>query len=175
MRLKKVKVTNENKIHMIYEDQNKKADWDEFSFTCSDQPLPSFHTALQGLAPHVLDICELPAEYLKRIIVRSVSIAYGGEKEVMGASISASMELNNSNCALNLNTPYKASDSYSEGDGDPKQLLSGKCVEALFWLFDECKLYIRGERAQTDLFAQAGIKVTVSAEPLPEEEPAEAI
>ena len=39
-------------------------------------------------------------------------------KEVMGANICASMDLKKSNCPLNLNTPHKASESYSDGEAD---------------------------------------------------------
>ena len=70
----------------------------------------------------------------------------------MGATISAQMKLNKSNQNLNLNTPHKASDSYSDAPADPKQLLPDKCIDALTELCREVELYIRGERAQGKLF-----------------------
>jgi len=155
VRMKKIKVTSEKKIQMSYEKLNKNKTWDEYSFTCSDQARPEFYNSIKDLTKHVLEMCELPEDYASRIEVRGVSVSYGGADEVMGATISAQMVLNNSNCNLNLNTPHKASESYSGGEGDDKQLLSCDCVDDLKALYAECELYINGDRAQTSLFAVA--------------------
>lgn len=156
MRIKKVKVTKDNKITIVYEQRSKSgASWDEYALTCSEMARPAFYVALQDLAHDVLEMCELPGDYMDRIKVRGVSFSYGGAAEVMGATISAAMELKESNQPLNLNTPYKASTSYSDYDADPKQLLSGECIERLELLQDECELYIKGERAQGSLFSVA--------------------
>lgn len=154
IRLKKVKVTSDNKIHMAYE-QKGSGGWDEYSLTCSDKPRPELLVALEALAPHVIEMCELPESYLDRITVRSVSYSYGGDQEVMGATISGQMALYYSNCGLNINTPHKASDSYSDGPADDKQLLDSECIKALGVLEDEAIRYIQGDRAQTVLFAAA--------------------
>ena len=152
-RIKKVKLTKDEKIHIVFEKRAKNREgWDEYSITCSDQPRPEFYIGIQGLAIHVAEMCELPEDYVDRIQVRGVSFSYGGEKEVMGATITAQMELHNSNCPLNLNTPHKASESYSDTPADPVQLLTDECVDALFVLCNECDLYIGGERAQGQLF-----------------------
>lgn len=152
-RIKKVKITNDDKIHIIFEKRAKNREgWDEYSITCSEQARPEFYIALRGLAGHVAEMCELPEDYANRIQVRGVSFSFGGEKEVMGATITAQMELYNSNCPLNLNTPHKASDSYSDIPADPMQLLTDECVNALYVLSNECDLYIGGERAQGQLF-----------------------
>jgi hypothetical protein len=152
LRIKKVKVTSENKIAMIYEDKNSNGTWDEYSFTCSDGARPTFYTALQDLSKHVIEMCELPVDYQSKIKVRGVSVSYGGEKEVMGATITAQMKLNNSNCDLNPNTPHKASDSYSDTPADDKQLLTDNCIGDLKTVYEECKAYISGDRAQGKLF-----------------------
>lgn len=152
IRLKKVKVTNDNKIMMVYEKQSKTGAWDEYSFSCSEQARPEFYKAIKALAPHVIEMCELPDDYLSRIDVKGASFSYGGMDEVMGATISAAMELNDSYCNLNLNTPHKASGSYSEGPADEMQLLSDKCIKALDCLCEEAQLYIDGDRAQGKLF-----------------------
>ncbi|NSW92759.1 MAG: hypothetical protein HPY74_19315 [Firmicutes bacterium] len=138
---------------MVYEKRSK-IGWDEYSFTCSEEPRPELYAALRALAPHVIKMCELPEDYLSRIDVRGVTFSYGGENEVMGATIIGQMELKNSYSKLNLNTPYKASDSYSEyAPPDEMQLLSGDCIEALEELCKEVELYIEGERAQQNMFA----------------------
>jgi hypothetical protein len=152
MRIRKVKVTSDNKIHMIYEQSNKSGSWDEFQFTCSDKARPAFYSRLQALAVYVVEMCELPDDYISRINVHGVSVSYGGTNEVMGATITAQMALENSNCNLNLNTPHKAEDSYSDAPADPKQLLPEKCIPALNELYEECKAYINGDREQGKLF-----------------------
>jgi len=155
MRIKKIKITKDNKIQIVYEKRGK-ADWDEYSLTCSEAPRPELYKALEALAPHVIEMCELPEDYLPRIDVRGVTFSYSGENEVMGATIIAQMELKNSYTKLNLNTPHKASAPYSEyTPPDEMQLLSDDCIEALEKLCDEVRLYIKGERAQQSLFSMA--------------------
>ena len=155
MRFKKIKVTAEKKIFIVYERQMQSGNYDEYALTCSEEARPGFYTAMQALAPHVVDMCELPQDYLERITVRGVSFSYGGADEVMGATISAGMKLNYSYSSLNLNTPHKASGSYSKNDPDKMQLLSADCVKALNNLCGEAKLYLNGERAQMNLFGAA--------------------
>lgn len=153
LRIKKIKITSDKRINVSYEKISKTGMWDEYTFTCSEMPRPELLTALADLAPHVIEMCELPKEYLSRIDVRGVTFSYGGEKEVMGATITSQMKLENSNCNLNLNTPHKASDSYSDAPADEKQLLSDGCIDDLGQLCEEVELYINGERAQGRLFA----------------------
>jgi hypothetical protein len=152
MRIKKAKINSDNKINIVYEKRSKTGAWDEYSLSCSEPARPEFYNRLKDLAPHVIKMCELPESYLGRMEVQGVSFSYGGMKEVMGATISAQMKLDNSNCNLNLNTPHKASDSYSDGPADGKQLLSDKCIEALDALCKEADLYVEGEREQGRLF-----------------------
>lgn len=154
IRVKKFKFTKTNKVSINYEAYNTKAEtWDEYSLTCADDPRPELRQVLSDLNVHVIDMCELPYEYRNRIKVTGVSFSHSGENEVMGAVIVSQMELDNSNCNLNLNTPHKASESYNDGPADSKQLLSDACVEALCDLCKEIELYINGERAQLNLFA----------------------
>ena len=152
MRITKIKLTKDDKIHVAYEKAAERG-WDEYTFTCSEKPRPELYGVLKDLDVHVADICELPADYSERITVKGVTFSYGGEAEVMGATITAQMELESSNCPLNLNTPHKASESYSEAPADEKQLLSDDCIIALDDLVDEIERYIQGDRAQQTLFA----------------------
>ena len=155
MRIKKAKVTKENKVLMVYEQHSKTGGWDEYSFTCSEEARPDFYKAMDILKADVIEMCELPESYLERIRVRGVSFSYGGENDVMGATISAAMELKDSYPNLNINTPHKASQMYSEVPDDDKQLLSSDCIQRLEDLQTECRAYIKGERAQTKLFEVA--------------------
>ena len=152
MRFQKIKYSK-GKVKIEYELRNKeKKDWDQFSLACSDEPKPEFQIALQSLSEDVLEMCELPGDYRKRIMVTGVSFSYGGEGEVMGATIISQMALNRSNVNLNLNTPHKPSEPYSEG-GDAAQCLSQDCIDRLASLELEAEDYINGNRAQGELFA----------------------
>lgn len=131
MRFTKIKKTKERKIFLEYQDKNTKGEYDNYSFECGEEPLPEFNQALQALAPDILSLCEIPIIDDNRITIKSISMSYGGDLEVMGASICGAMELRESNCPLNLNTPYKASDSYSGGPADSKQILDGKTVKKI--------------------------------------------
>ena len=153
LRMKKVKITTEKKILMVYEKRSKTGSWDEYSFTCSEDARPEFYKTLERLNVHVIEMCELPENYLSKITVRGVSFSYGGEAEVMGATISAAMALEHSYSNLNINTPHKASEMYNaDSDPDEMQLLTEDCIEDLLSLQTECEAYINGDRAQTSMF-----------------------
>jgi hypothetical protein len=149
MRFKKIKVTSKGKVRLDYELKVEDS-YDEISFTKSDKAKPSFHVALQALVEDVVDMCEMPG-FADRIIVTGVSFSYAGENEVMGVTLTGQMHLERSMVQLNLNTPYKIEEYYAE-DGDPKSLLSKGCLSRLKTLASEAEDYVRGLRAQTELF-----------------------
>lgn len=166
MRIRKVKITKYNQIHMVYD--AGPGNGDEYQFTCRDKARPEFYSALEAMAEHVIEMCELPDRYLDRITVRGVSYSYGGENDTMGATISAAMELEESYQPLNLVTPHKASSMYNpDTPDDDRQLLTGDCIAALETLRDECELYIKGERAQGSLFPVEGATVEATKETEP--------
>lgn len=154
MRFRKIKQTKEGKIHIEYEVKNQKGGMDEFSFTCSDEPKPEFKAALQDLGQDVIEMCELPEEYITRVIVTGVSFSYGSDAEIMGATLIAQMKLKKSNVNLNLNTPHKIEEFYSETGGDQVQLLGEECVSRLKELIDQTGDYVKGVRAQGQLFGE---------------------
>ena len=150
----KLKVELEKiRVHVEWERKNG-IGWDELLLTTADRPMQSFHEAMQALRQDVIEMCELPLDYSDRIIVKGVSFSYGGDAEVMGATVTAAMELKYSNVPLNINTPFKAEKPYSEGGADPKQLLDPACVRRLYALAIEAERYVNGDREQMDLFAQ---------------------
>lgn len=156
MRWRKIKITPENKVFLEYQEPAGEFSWNDLTFQCSDPGRPEFYDAFKALAEHVVDMCELPVEDLDKlkITVKGVSFSYGGENEVMGATISASRKLERSNSPLNLVTPHKPSEPYGKGqDEDLNGLLDPDCVDALKALQAEAFRYLKGERAQVDLFA----------------------
>lgn len=163
MQIKKVKVTKDNKISMIYEQKSKSGfTWDEYSFTCSEEARPGFYRALKDLAQDVIAMCELPGSYLDKITVKGVSFSYA--EGIMGAVITSSMSLDKSYQGLNLNTPHKASAMYNpDTPADDMQLLDSKCIERLETLQEEAEVYIKGDRAQGTLFPEANTNEGVQA------------
>ena len=165
MQIKKVKVTKDNKITMIYEQKSKYGvTYDEYSFTCSELARPEFYITLQCLAQDVIAMCELPESYLEKITVKGVSFSYA--EGIMGAVLISSMTLDKSHQALNLNTPHKASEMYNpDTPDDPMQLLDDKCIERLDALLEESELYIKGDRAQGSLFTAEQMQDTTGEQP----------
>ena len=156
MRIKKVKITKEDRVSISFEKRNKKQEYDEYSMTCSEKAAPSFYSRLNDLRRHVVDMCELPLNYLDRITVRGASFSYGGDTATMGATIISRMQLKDSITDINLNTPHKTEEYYNDSEnGDPMTLLSGDCVNDLIEVQEQCIKYINGEREQGDLFKEA--------------------
>ena len=153
IRFKKIKITSDDKIHLEYEKMNENGDWDTHTMTSSQLARPEFYHALDNLIPRVVDICELPDEdHLQHAYtMKGVSFSYGGDEDVMGATITATRSLDESNAPLVLNTPHKPSESYSGGD-DELNLLPYDCVKDLRLLCDCAEDYLAGKRAQASLF-----------------------
>lgn len=149
MRFKKIKV-KDAKVNLEYE-VLKGSSWDEFALLSNDKAQPAFYNALQAMAIDLTEMCELPADYVEKILVTGVSFSYAGERETMGATIIGQMKLKKSNVNLNLNTPHKIVDFYAES-GDPFQLLSDGCRTRLSELIEEAKNYVKGIREQAELF-----------------------
>lgn len=147
MRFNKIKISKDGRYRFEYEVTKNDGENDEFTYSSKDKPRPEFLTALNKLTPFAVKICELPSSYESKIEVRGVSFSYGGANEVMGATITSVMTLENSTGPLNLNTPHKTESFYSE-HGDERQLLPDGCAKALNDLCDEAEIYIDGERAQ---------------------------
>lgn len=155
IRIKKVKLTKDDRIVMEYEKLVNDA-YDKYRFCSSEEAMPSFYNALKALGIHTVNLCELPESYVKRVEMRSVTYTYKGEDEIMGATMSAVMNLDHSNSVLALNTPHKPSIPYDPNAVEPygDKCLTEACVDALWVLEREAQAYINGERAQIDLFAE---------------------
>lgn len=129
----------------------------EYTVKCTDEPAPNFLEALMDLRQFCIEMCELPEDYLDRITVKSVSLNYGGEADTMGATITACMELYNSNAPLNINTPNKPEAPYNpDQEWDEKTCLTEDCVYAIRNLALAAEEYLLGTRQQTSLFDGEG-------------------
>lgn len=150
-RVNKIKINKDNKVMITWEKKMGES-YDEYSLNCSEPARPELYAAIQNLAIHVIEMCELPEEYISRIKVKGVSFSYSEKKETMGAVITAIMDLKYSFQPLNLNTPHKTVDFPNDGNGAEEMLLSGKCIDVLDTVVKEAFKYIDGDRAQQKLF-----------------------
>jgi len=153
MRIQKVKVSKDGKITIEHEIKNRKNEWDQYTMVCADEAKPTFYSALQALREHVDQMCELNCP-LDRIKVTGVSFSYGGPDEVMGATMIAQKILLRSNAPLNIVTPHKASEPFADF-ADENQLLSDQCIGDLQTVLSEVEDYIKGDRAQMNLFSSS--------------------
>jgi hypothetical protein len=153
MRIRKIKLVKGDKIHIVYEQRNRNGSWDEFSLTSADEAAPAFHEALEILNKDVITIGELPEKLVAKIAMKGVSFSYGGENDTLGAVLTAEMILKNSNSGLVLNTPHKITEFYGDKEsGDQKSLLPSGCAARLDAMIKEGEKYVKGNRAQTDMF-----------------------
>lgn len=155
IRFDKIKHDKDGKIHIEYSRLTPAGSWDELMFRSSDEPRPEFKEALDALAVHVVEMCEMPEfdHEDHKYTIRNVSFSYGGENEVMGVTITALRSLDGSNSPLVLNTPHFIAEPYNEGGDDSMGILSSYCNAALKTLKAEAQLYLDGHRKQMDLFA----------------------
>ena len=153
MRIKKIKLLD-GKVKIEYEVLEGDKIKEEYSLTSVDKPLPSFSAALQALSQSVIDICELPQQDVEYIGIIGVSFSFAGDKQVMGAVITAQKKLKKSDAPLNLNTPHKIKEFYGE-TGSKHQLLDSETIDKLSTLIEEAERYITGERQQINLFDTA--------------------
>lgn len=144
---------SDDSIKIEYEELNRNGGWDEYSMKSAEEPAPSFEHALDDLAPHVEQMCELTTNdhQVHPYTVRGVSFSYGGDHDVMGATITAERTLTNSNSPLILNTPHKIAEPYAEGS-DETQVMTNDCLIDLERLQNEAEDYLEGKRAQMDMF-----------------------
>ena len=153
------KVTYDGKRVLVrWEVPRVGADPDEYEVVCKDPPAPRMVLALAALAAHVIDICELERAYVFGLDVRGASFSYGGEAEVMGATITALKKVSTARSPLTLNTPHLPSEPYTEDDKSDTPCLSEGAIEALEELAEAALDYVDGKRAQVELFDDAKSK-----------------
>ena len=143
-RLMKVKYKAGKGVYVEYEVFHNEL-WDSHTMRSNDVPETEFLDALQALATDVADLCELCPECATGIVVQGVSLSYGGEDGVMGATITALRTLDSANSPLVLNTPHKPE---SADDKDKTPVLSCECVDHIDLLEIATWRYVDGNRAQ---------------------------
>ena len=117
---------------------------DSVSRTFHDNPLPSFYKALEGLNPHVLTLCELPAKDLEKVSATGITVSHKGENS--DALIVARKKIRKGKRVFNISTPllpmYPSEEEASLDHMDEEE---AKAIEKVI---KEATKYILGERAQ---------------------------
>lgn len=148
--ISKWKYKKEDKVYICkYTDEKL----DEFELTSKDEPLDELKKALEGLAIHVKEIAELNDD--AEIIVTGVTFTHKKDdvgENVLGAVITAQHKLIKSTGVININTPHRINNFYSE-HGDEGQLMTMEMEDDLLLLMNYVNKYIQGERQkQMDMF-----------------------
>lgn len=131
-----------------------KLDWiDEFGahhvLECIDAPRPELRSTLQSLVPAAIELCELRDAISKDNDVLILGVKFSWKDDIPSVVIEAVRKLSN-HAGWEFTTnpiPYKAWESIVM----PNASNLATCMQALE---GEATLYIRGRRAQTDMFAE---------------------
>lgn len=143
-RINKIKLKGDMVIIQWQQYQPLTKNWDNFSMSSKEAPLPSLPEAMTRLAKHVEKICELPERSRDKITVTGISHSYSSNNSYV--VITAQKELITSRSPLNLNTPVKA----MESDIDDDYGASDERVYDIEQLEQEAFNYIDGQRAQQE-------------------------
>jgi hypothetical protein len=150
MRFKKIKFDG---LVVLIETEDAGGAWEKATtLTSREEPHPDFTAALRAFVPAVLALCELPLAYGDTLMVRGVSLSRDDDGNE-GCVVTCLKELGTVPAPLVLNTPHVSERPQGE---DGPCTMPGALAEALETLKDEAKAYVRGKRAQADLFAGAG-------------------
>jgi hypothetical protein len=144
---------NDDVVKIAYQEKVGKSGWSKTTIERPEKARPEFYDALKALQPHVIQICELPKDYIDDITVSGATFSYDDDLHTVGAVIVAKKKLSHSNSPFNIATPHKyehAADA--ELKGDSLLFLTKGAANDLRILRDEAVAYIKGERAQGDLF-----------------------
>jgi hypothetical protein len=119
----------------------------------AERPHEDFEQAFVALIAHAREILEWPPSYAEgRIRITGASFSES-EDGVEGAVITGRVELEEADAPFVFNTPHLPFDQYSE-TGCSK-LMPTQAQAALGTLRVEAELFMRGKRAQGDLFNEA--------------------
>jgi len=151
MRIKKISYKDKNKsIQIDWEEPNvhDSTIMDEKSLKSSDLARESFHTALDSIKPHLVEVLELPEGYKRDLAVTGISFSQKGS--VTSAVISAKKILQHSNSTFNISCPKKPMGTESEG-ATGEDCFTDEMIAVLKECIAEAVLYVKGERSQTTL------------------------
>lgn len=114
---------------------------------------PDLQAAFDACAVHIRTILEWPAEqYAGALVVTGINWKYGAGATAEGAIFVCNAKLASSQRAFCFNTPYLPF-AAAEEQGQPALMPEG-AVAAQAALLAELSLFLKGKRAQGDMFGQ---------------------
>jgi len=152
-RIAKIKQSSKDKSITIIESEGSEfTDSTETKYVRYADPHPDFIKAFEALVPHVRTILKWPISYaLGDIRVTGVTISESEETYVEGAVITGLVTLDTTDSPFSFNTPHLPFDQYAEGN--VAKTMPEDAIEAIRALQNEAREYLKGKRAQGDLFA----------------------
>jgi hypothetical protein len=147
-RIKKIKY-DQKRVTVVQEvHHGGGGDPDVIKIACREGPREEFCMALAALVPHVLDILclELGESHDWLVGIRICGVSFSWPQDVMGATVTATVDLPTANAPLVINTPHLTAELINESSEAP--LMSQGMATALRVLIDEAQRYLAGHRAQ---------------------------
>ena len=150
----KVKIAK-GKIKINY-DKSREGFSESFYMESGEKAAPGFYyDAFQTLSAHVAAIMCFIGDVMKdRIVPNEVAFSYD-DLGLMTAKIGFNLYIPVADEYVSISTPARKEALKATDDNDPK-FLADSTLNALQDVIDEAEKYINGERAQGDLFKDAG-------------------
>lgn len=124
---------------------------------CPEKPRPEFDQALQAFLPFLLEIIGAPKSWTENTKVTGVSLKKE-EDGRRGIVITATRKCPYGSAPIALNTPYLREAMEDTETGT--QYFRPGMADAIDTICEEAQTYLDGERAQGELFEDAGPKKT---------------
>jgi hypothetical protein len=148
-RITKLKI-NDGKISISYAvpSVRDQEGWCDMKLTSEDAPLPEFIEALAAVKPELLQVLELPASYGANLHIVGAVFSY--KAETLCTSLIAEKALKSTRAELTIKSP-SLPEAAPESNPDAEGVLPTKAALAVNELLEQCRRYLRGERAQGQL------------------------
>ena len=143
MYVQKVRLTR-SKVAVEYRTPTGEA----HSLECADAPLPSFVAAIHALAPLILEVVHLPAEYGDHLTPTGLTLT--DKQEAKLVTLTGKKELPDAHAPFNIATPLRFM-AHPETEGSYSPPLTDAQVALVNEVLEEAKRYVKGERAQGQL------------------------
>lgn len=154
--INKIKLSDDyGRVHIAYA-QEKQGKRDDYTINSYDLPHPDLLNAIRALDKTVLSICELFGVFESHQI-EVTGITFTHKEDNVGAVITSKAQLSVGNQVLNLNTPHRSFDGYSEHDEAVFNTLQKKALDLVYK--EAIKYVVNGKRAQADLFEESEDRV----------------
>ena len=140
----KIKVSKQ-RVHLEYTDR-KDDNYSDYSLDSPDDALLSFSQSIKALREDYLKLLELPtdSEYLERVDIHTINIAYKGAS--MDRSVIISANIRTSTGSYNVNSPLKALDLAEDNS------VSVEFNQRIQKIINEAQKFLDGHRIQGNLF-----------------------